>query len=168
MTDPSPDAAQRLHPTVLHHLVNTLGWSGLRPAQQAAVAPLLAGDDLVMVAPTAGGKTKAAMLPLLSRMAEQDWTGTSVLYLCPLKALLNNLLPRLERYADWLGRRAAIWHGDTTAGHRRKTQREQPDILLTTPESLEAMLVSANTTTSPLAGGVARRTQHERRALLAG
>ncbi len=144
MTDPGPDAAQRLHPTVLHHLVNTLGWSGLRPAQQAAVAPLLAGDDLMMVAPTAGGKTEAVMLPLLSRMAEQDWTGTSVLYLCPLKALLNNLLPRLERYADWLGRRAAIWHGDTTAGHRRKTQREQPDILLTTPESLEAMLVSAN------------------------
>ena len=65
MTDPDRDAAQRLHPTVLHHLVNTLGWSGLRPAQQAAVAPLLAGDDLVMVAPTAGGKTKAAMLPML-------------------------------------------------------------------------------------------------------
>jgi ATP-dependent Lhr-like helicase len=144
LTAPGQDAAQRLHPTVLHHVVNTLGWPGLRPAQQAAVAPLLAGDDLVMVAPTAGGKTEAAMLPLLSRMAEQNWTGTSVLYLCPLKALLNNLLPRLERYADWLGRRAAIWHGDTTAGHRRKTQREQPDILLTTPESLEAMLVSTN------------------------
>lgn len=154
MTDAGRDAAQRLHPTVLHHLVNTLGWPGLRPAQQAAVAPLLAGDDLVMVAPTAGGKTEAAMLPLLSRMAEQNWTGTSVLYLCPLKALLNNLLPRLERYADWLGRRAAIWHGDTTAGHRRKTQREQPDILLTTPESLEAMLVSTNVDHATFFGNV--------------
>ncbi|MEV4628620.1 DEAD/DEAH box helicase [Micromonospora sp. NPDC049523] len=144
MTGAGRDAAWQLHPSVLHHVVNTLGWSGLRPAQQAAVAPLMAGEDVIMVAPTAGGKTEAAMLPLLSRMAEQGWTGTSVLYLCPLKALLNNLLPRMERYADWLGRRAAIWHGDTTAGHRRKSLREQPDILLTTPESLEAMLVSAN------------------------
>jgi ATP-dependent Lhr-like helicase len=154
VTDHGADAAQQLHPAVLHHVVNTLGWSGLRPAQQAAVAPLLAGDDLVMVAPTAGGKTEAAMLPLLSRMAEQDWTGTSVLYLCPLKALLNNLLPRLERYADWLGRRAAIWHGDTTAGHRRKTLHSQPDILLTTPESLEAMLVSANVDHATFFGNV--------------
>jgi ATP-dependent Lhr-like helicase len=138
------DAAALLHPTVLYHVVNTLGWSGLRPAQQAAVEPVLSGDDVLMVAPTAGGKTEAAMLPLLSRMAEQQWTGTSVLYLCPLKALLNNLLPRLERYAGWLGRQAAIWHGDTTAGHRRKALREHPNILLTTPESLEAMLVSVN------------------------
>lgn len=144
MTGAGRGAAWQLHPSVLHHLVNTMGWSGLHPTQQAAVAPLLAGEDVIMVAPTAGGKTEAAMLPLLSRMAEQGWTGTSILYLCPLKALLNSLLPRLERYADWLGRRAAIWHGDTTAGNRRKALREQPDILLTTPESLEAMLVSAN------------------------
>ena len=52
------------------------------------------------------------MFPLLSRMTARRWRGTSVLYLCPLKALLNNLHPRLERYAGWLGRRAAIWHGD--------------------------------------------------------
>jgi len=144
VSESGASAAARLHPTVLHHVVNTLGWSGLRPAQQAAVEPLLAGDDVLLVAPTAGGKTEAAMLPLLSRMAEQQWTGTSVLYLCPLKALLNNLLPRLEGYAGWLGRHAAIWHGDVTAGRRRQALRERPDILLTTPESLEAMLVSVN------------------------
>jgi hypothetical protein len=154
VTESGSDAAQQLHPTVLHHLVNTLGWSGLRPAQQAAVGPLLAGDDLVMVAPAAGGKTEAAMLRLLSRMVEQDWTGTSVLYLCPPKALLNNLLPRLERYADWLGRRAAIWHGDTTAAQRRKAQYEQPDILRTTPESLGAMLVSATVDHATFFGNV--------------
>ncbi len=79
MTDAGRGAAWQLHPSVLHHVVNTMGWSGLRPTQQAAVAPLLAGEDVVMVAPTAGGKTEAAMLPLLSRMAEQGWTGTSIL-----------------------------------------------------------------------------------------
>ena len=65
-----------------------------------------------------------------------------MLYVCPLKALLNNLLPRLETYAGWLGRRAAIWHGDITASGRQRILRDPPDVLLTTPESLEAMLIS--------------------------
>ncbi|GIF65220.1 ATP-dependent helicase [Asanoa ishikariensis] len=133
-----------LHPVVTHHLVNTLGWADLRPLQRAAVAPLLAGSDAVLVAPTAGGKTEAAVLPLLTRIAEHGWAGTSVLYLAPLKALLNNLLPRVRRYADWLGYDAALWHGDVTAARRRAILAGAPELLLTTPESLEAMLVSAN------------------------
>ncbi|MFG2052813.1 DEAD/DEAH box helicase [Micromonospora sp. NPDC048930] len=135
--------AELLHPVVLHHVVNSLQWPGLRPLQLAAVRPLLDGEDALLLAPTAGGKTEAAMFPLLSRMAHENWSGTSVLYVCPLKALLNNLLPRLETYTGWLGRRAALWHGDVTMGRRRKILRERPDVLLTTPESLESMLVSS-------------------------
>ncbi|WP_446212922.1 DEAD/DEAH box helicase [Micromonospora sp. IBSANI012] len=131
-----------LDPVVLHHLVNTLGWRDLRPMQRAAVAPVRGGLDALLLAPTAGGKTEAALFPLLSRMAEQRWTGTSVLYLAPLKALLNNLQPRIQRYAGWLGRRAAVWHGDVSTSRRRAVLFERPDILLTTPESLESMLVS--------------------------
>jgi ATP-dependent Lhr-like helicase len=138
------NAVDRLHPVVVHHLVNSLGWDDLRPMQRDAVEPLLAGDDALLLAPTAGGKTEAAAFPLLSRMAAQRWSGTSVLYLCPLKALLNNLLPRLERYAEWVGRRAALWHGDVTAARRRAILASRPDVLLTTPESLESMLVSRN------------------------
>ncbi len=52
------------------------------------------------------------MLPLLSRMLSEEWQGLSVLYLCPLRALLNNLQPRLERYGDLVGRHCALWHGD--------------------------------------------------------
>ncbi|MFI7609385.1 DEAD/DEAH box helicase [Micromonospora sp. NPDC049366] len=135
--------AELLHPVVLHHVVNTLQWPALRPLQESAVLPLLNGEDALLLAPTAGGKTEAAMFPLLSRMAQENWSGTSVLYVCPLKALLNNLLPRLETYTAWLGRRAALWHGDVTMGRRRTILRERPDVLLTTPESLESMLVSA-------------------------
>lgn len=134
--------AELLHPVVLHHVVNSLQWPGLRPLQEAAVRPLLDGEDALLLAPTAGGKTEAAMFPLLSRMAGENWSGTSLLYICPLKALLNNLLPRLETYTGWLGRRAALWHGDVTMGRRRRILRERPDVLLTTPESLESMLVS--------------------------
>ncbi|MFY1669231.1 DEAD/DEAH box helicase [Plantactinospora sp. WMMB334] len=133
-----------LDPVLVHHIVNSLGWPDLRPLQRDAVPPLLAGEDAILLAPTAGGKTEAAVFPLLSRMTAGQWTGTSALYLCPLKALLNNLLPRLERYAGWLGRRAAVWHGDVTASRRRAVLWERPDILLSTPESLESMLVSVN------------------------
>ncbi|WP_406298460.1 DEAD/DEAH box helicase [Embleya sp. NBC_00888] len=140
----APEPLDRLHPGLVHHIVNTLGWTGLRPLQEESIAPLLDGSDTVLLAPTAGGKTEAAAFPLLSRMAAENWTGTSVLYVCPLKALLNNLLPRLETYTSWLGRTAALWHGDVSQPRRKGILAARPDVLLTTPESLEAMLVSVN------------------------
>jgi ATP-dependent Lhr-like helicase len=127
---------------VVHHIVNSLGWPDLRPLQHAAIGPLTSGSDVLLLAPTAGGKTEAAMFPLLSRMVAERWQGTSLLYLCPLKALLNNLAPRLANYAGWVGRRAAVWHGDIGRSVRQRILVDRPDILLTTPESLEAMLVS--------------------------
>ena len=133
-----------LHPSLAHNLVATLGWTTLRPLQRDAVAPVLRGDDALLLAPTAGGKTEAATFPTLTRMDAEGWTGLSVLYLCPLKALLNNLLPRLETYGGWTGRRVALWHGDTPAARRKSILAGPPDLLLTTPESLESMLVSVN------------------------
>ncbi|MFE1435580.1 DEAD/DEAH box helicase [Streptomyces griseoaurantiacus] len=144
----------RLDPVVLHHIVNTLGWPDLRPLQRAAIAPLMDGEDAVLLAPTAGGKTEAACFPLLSAMSERGWTGTSVLYLCPLKALLNNLVGRVDSYAQWLGRRAALWHGDIKESHRQRIRTEAPDVLLTTPESLEAMLIGVKTDHARLLGGI--------------
>ncbi|WP_405679410.1 DEAD/DEAH box helicase [Streptomyces sp. NBC_01511] len=144
----------RLDPVILHHVVNTLGWPDLRPLQRAAIHPLMDGEDAVLLAPTAGGKTEAACLPILSAMSEQRWTGTSVLYLCPLKALLNNLVTRVDGYAQWLGRRAALWHGDTKESQRRRIRTDRPDILLTTPESLEAMLIGVKTDHAHLLAGV--------------
>ncbi|WP_137992468.1 DEAD/DEAH box helicase [Streptomyces vilmorinianum] len=137
-------ALDDLDPVLTHHIVNSLGWRALRPLQEEAIEPLMAGEDAILLAPTAGGKTEAASFPLLSRMTAERWQSTSVLYVCPLKALLNNLLPRLETYTSWLGRTAALWHGDVTAGNRKRILNNRPDVLLTTPESLEAMLVSAN------------------------
>jgi len=137
-----PGTSESLHPVVQHHIANTLGWPDLRPLQWGAIAPILRGEDTLLLAPTAGGKTEAACFPLLSRMAYEDWRGLSVLYICPLRALLNNLEPRLASYGGWLGRRVGLWHGDTPAGARKRLAVDRPDVLLTTPESLEAMLVS--------------------------
>ncbi|MEU3133007.1 DEAD/DEAH box helicase [Streptomyces sp. NPDC006854] len=144
----------RLDPVVLHHVVNTLGWPDLRPFQRAAITPLMDGEDAILLAPTAGGKTEAACLPILSAMSQQRWSGTSVLYLCPLKALLNNLVTRVDGYAQWLGRSAALWHGDTRESQRQRIRADRPDILLTTPESLEAMLIGVKTDHAHLLGGV--------------
>ncbi|MBO8189774.1 DEAD/DEAH box helicase [Streptomyces spirodelae] len=150
----SPDPVDRLDPVVLHHVVNTLGWPDLRSLQRAAIDPLMDGEDAILLAPTAGGKTEAACLPVLSAMSAQGWSDTSVLYLCPLKALLNNLVTRVDAYAQWLGRRAQLWHGDTTESQRQRIRTDPPDILLTTPESLEAMLIGVKTDHATVLGHV--------------
>ena len=134
----------RLHPALQHHVVNSLGWRELRPFQEAVIPQVLNGKHLIVLAPTAGGKTEAAFFPVVSRMLSEGWTGLSVLYICPIKALLNNLDVRLQRYCTLLGRRSALWHGDVKSSSRKQVLREPPDCLLTTPESLEVMLVSPN------------------------
>lgn len=150
----SSAAIDRLHPGVVHHLVNTLGWRSLRPLQEQAVDPLLDGEHALLGAPTAGGKTEAAILPLLSRMAAERWRGLTVLYVCPLKALLNNLYPRIEQYCELLGRKAALWHGDIGMSTRTAILREPPDVLLTTPESIEAMFLSRRVDAPAFLGNV--------------
>lgn len=135
---------ERLDSLVQHHIVNTLGWRELRSLQEASIEPVLRGDHCLLLAPTAGGKTEAAMFPLLSRMCSERWTSPSIIYVCPLKALINNLGERLDRYTRMVGRRSAIWHGDIGRAGRKQTRTDPPDILLTTPESLEGMLISAN------------------------
>ncbi|MGC5626965.1 DEAD/DEAH box helicase [Georgenia sp. Z1344] len=141
---PAPDGFSALHPVIQHHVVNTLGWPSLRPLQEQSIGPLMRGHDALLLAPTAGGKTEAAMFPLLSRAEQESWRGVSVLYVTPLKALINNLEPRLDGYASWLGRSAQVRHGDTTQGARKRQLTAPPDILLTTPESVESMLVSVS------------------------
>lgn len=142
-------AATGLDAAIEYHIVNSLGWPGLRPLQAASVEPVRSGTDCVLVAPTAGGKTEAALFPLLSEMAEGNWSGTTILYVTPLRALLNNIHSRVSVYCSWLGRTVGLWHGDVGQSERRRMLADRPDILLTTPESIEAMLVS-------------RRVDHER------
>ena len=138
-------AFEYLHPAIQHHIVNSLGWRTLRTLQEEAVQPILEGESALLIAPTAGGKTEAAVFPLLSRLLSENWEPISVLYVCPIKALLNNLENRLRQYSDWLGRRVGVWHGDIGQGDRGRIIKDPPDILLATPESLEVMLVSRRT-----------------------
>ena len=135
-------AFERLHPALQHHIVNSLGWSELREVQSLSIEAFLSEANLVILAPTAGGKTESAFFPVISQMLTEGWDGLSVLYVSPIRALLNNQEQRLQKYFSLVGRRAACWHGDTTQGERKRILADTPDCLLTTPESLEAILVS--------------------------
>ncbi len=111
--------------------------------QSLSIEAYLTGANLVILAPTAGGKTESAFFPVISQMLTEGWDGLSVMYVSPIRARLNNQEQRLQKYFTLVGRRAACWHGDTTQGERKRILADPPDCLLTTPESLEAILVSS-------------------------
>lgn len=140
----------RLSATLQHQIVHQLGFRDLRPVQNLTIDTVLAGHNCVVLAPTAGGKTEAAFFPTLSAMDSEDWRPVSVLYLSPIRALLNNQEARATRYAGLVGRRAFVWHGDIGPGPRRRFLADPADILLTTPESIEAMLMSPRVSTARL------------------
>ena len=137
----------RLHPGLLRWIRQESGWRDLSPIQRAAIPPILDGQDCVVEAPTAGGKTEAVLFPALTRVAEEverneaSAASVRVLYLAPLRALLNNLELRGERYAELCGLRAFKWHGDVGQQEKVAALREAPHLLLTTPESVEAILL---------------------------
>jgi len=138
----------RLHPSLQYHVLNTIGWPGLREVQESCVEPVLNGWNIIVQAQTAGGKTEAAFFPLISRMLTEEWRPLSILYVCPLRALLNNQEQRLSSYFQMVGHQAAVWHGDVSDGARNRMRKELPSCLLTTPESLEAMLIGKKTDVS--------------------
>jgi ATP-dependent Lhr-like helicase len=130
--------APRLHEAI----VARLGWSSLRPVQELAGEALLAGENAVILAPTAGGKTEASMFPTLSGLVSDPAEGVGAIYVAPIKALLNNQADRLGVYTEMVGLGRFVWHGDTPTNERTSFLREPTELLMTTPESLEVMLVS--------------------------
>ncbi len=117
------------------------GWTSLRDVQEKAIPAILAGGDVVVSARTAAGKTEAAFLPLLTRLAERQSDGFSVLYVSPLKALINDQFRRLESLCETCGMLLHKWHGDVAATAKSKARKRPSGIVLITPESLEALLV---------------------------
>ena len=120
------------------------GWGELRDIQERAIPLLLRGDrDLVIAAPTASGKTEAAFVPLLSRLvsAGRQAQGFEILYVSPLKALINDQFRRLEELCEALEIPVHKWHGDVSSAAKARAMRAPQGVLLITPESLEALFV---------------------------
>ncbi len=114
------------------------------PIQEKAIPIIFGGEDVLLLAPTGSGKTEAALLPLLQKLVkkrlERELFGFYIIYVTPLRALNRDVFKRIEELCDHLNLTVAVRHGDTTQHFRRKQAIHPPNLLITTPESLQAIL----------------------------
>lgn len=117
-------------------------WEVLRPSQEQAIPIILQGDaDVIISAPTSAGKTEATFLPVLTRILRQDAPSVRVLYISPLKALINDQFGRLDALCEKLEIDVHRWHGDVSAAAKTRLLKSPSGVLLITPESLEALFM---------------------------
>ena len=122
------------------------GWDSLKEIQENAIPTVLAGNcDVIISAPTAGGKTEAAFLPILTAILQNEKAaGYQVLYISPLKALINDQYRRLEDMTTGMDIDVTPWHGDINVNKKAKSLNNPNGIILITPESLESFLINRN------------------------
>ena len=127
-----------LEPRILE-AVRALGIEAFTEPQERAIPRILSGANVLLVAPTGIGKTEAALLPILDHLLREKPEPTSCLYITPLRALNRDMLRRMTFFADRLGVRVAVRHGDTSPRERAAITRHPPDILITTPETFQIL-----------------------------
>jgi ATP-dependent Lhr-like helicase len=133
-------AYDRLHPLV-RKWIRDQGWDELREIQARAILTILGTQkDVLIAATTAAGKTEAVFLPVLTVIAGRAKTGFSVLYVSPLKALINDQFRRLDELCEQMEIPVVKWHGDAPHSAKKKAFAKPDGIVLITPESIEAML----------------------------
>ena len=118
------------------------GWESLRSVQVAAADAIFNSEDNVLLAAsTASGKTEAAFFPILSQLDEDPSSSVGVLYIAPLKALINDQFGRLTELCEEAEIPVWRWHGDVAQSRKSKLLKHPSGILQITPESLEALLL---------------------------
>src|SRR5438093_11772542 len=124
----------------MSQLLHLAGISKMNEMQTQAIREIQSGSQLLIVAPTGSGKTEAALFPVLEALSASDREGIRALYVTPLRALNRNLIDRVLRLVASTKLTAAVRHGDTPPSEPRKQAANPPDILITTPETLQAIL----------------------------
>jgi ATP-dependent Lhr-like helicase len=133
-------AYDRLHPAI-RKWIRDQGWEELREVQARAILAVLdSPNDVLIAATTAAGKTEAAFLPVLTTVAARTGPGFGVIYISPLKALINDQFRRLDELCDRMEIPVVRWHGDAPQAGKKKAFAKPEGVALITPESVEAML----------------------------
>ena len=139
------NAVEELRKTLHPKLQTTLekrGFDDFSEIQLRAIPELIKGTNAIIIAPTGSGKTESALLPVFHNMLSKAHPeGFTALYITPLRSLNRDMMNRLEWWGKELGIRIAVRHGDTTQNDRRKQATHPPDLLITTPESIQAMFM---------------------------
>lgn len=126
----------------IQHWIWQAGWTELRDIQESSIPLIVEGiHDVIIASATASGKTEAAFFPILTRLLAQQEHKGSVIYISPLKALINDQWSRLEQLCDLLEIQVIPWHGDISEARKKRFLKEPYGCLLITPESLEGMLI---------------------------
>lgn len=130
-------------PPFIKEFIYSRSWSELRDVQIAAAQTLfLTQNNLLLTSSTASGKTEAAFFPILTEMYENRPSSIGVLYIAPLKSLINDQFFRIEELLDLSDIKVTSWHGDVAQSKKKKLLTSPEGILQITPESLEAMLIN--------------------------
>lgn len=140
---------------IVQDFIYANGWETLRPIQVAAAEVIFDSDDnLILCSDTASGKTEAVFFPILSQI-EGGGAGTvEVLYIAPLKSLINDQFERIDALLRDSGIPVFHWHGDVAASHKNKLIKNPAGVLQITPESLESMLMNRRSDIIRLFGGL--------------
>ena len=136
------DLYERLAPYIQDYIYRS-GWTQFREIQVAA-CELIFGTDahIVLSSGTASGKTEAAFLPALTLLDENPSSSVGILYISPLKALINDQFVRIGRLLEESDIPVCRWHGDAPDGAKRRMLRNPRGVLQITPESLESLLIN--------------------------
>mgnify|MGYP005970226401 FL=1 len=130
-------------PPFIREFIFSHSWESLRAVQLAAAKTIFETDHhLLLTSTTASGKTEAAFFPILSELWERPAHSVGVLYIAPLKSLINDQFYRMEDLLTESGIPVTHWHGDVSASHKKKLLDHPSGILQITPESLESMLIN--------------------------
>ncbi len=126
----------------IRRLIEQRGFSSPTEPQEKTIPKILEGKNVLLISPTATGKTEAAVLPVLNMLitTAERLHGIKILYITPLRALNRDLLERLEWWCNNLDVKLATRHGDTETAERTRQARGPPDMLITTPETLQAII----------------------------